>query len=115
MTVTTLAIVLALVASGPGKELLTSIEDSGSPAEVAAAQKHAHSPDWLLIALGTQLLAAALGAHRWLRPGDDPAHRFAAPLRWVLLAAAAATIATAVIVILAAHDATALHGASGAL
>lgn len=113
LAVTTLALAAVLVTAGPGRDLLETVKAHGSTAEIDAAQHHAKSTDLLALAVGTQLLLAALAAHLWLKPGAGRSHRWAPPVRWLLVAAAVATVLAAVLVILAAHDATALHPSGG--
>lgn len=64
-----LALTLVLWAAGPGKTLLTRLEQTATPAEVEAARAHAHGSDSLAVAVAALLVVAGVAVWRLRRAG----------------------------------------------
>lgn len=71
LAVSAVACTLAIVAGKLGDPLLAAVKATGSPAEIAAAQEHAHGSDALTVALFTLLIVILATIWKALSPRKE--------------------------------------------
>lgn len=98
------ALTLVVMAGEAGKTLLEAVEATGSPAEVTAAQAHAHGSDPLLASLFFLLISLVSTVWTAMRPSRD---HWTGPMR--VAAAVTATTAASTLVFAGAVLYQALH------